>query len=66
MADEEKQTGNISRRSVIASAALVPVAFSTGSGMNAVTVPSRALPTRIPRFHPSWFLATDSDSESAT
>ena len=48
------------------SAALVPVVFSTGSGMNAVTEPSRALPMRIPRFQPSWFLETDSDSESAT
>jgi hypothetical protein len=48
------------------SAALVPVVFSTGSGMNAVTDPSRALPMRMPRFHPSWFRDTDSDSESAT
>jgi len=32
------------------SAALVLVALSTGSGMNAVTFPSFALPTRIPRF----------------
>src|SRR6516164_8368398 len=35
------------------SAALEPVAFSTGSGMKAVTDPSLALPTRMPRFQPS-------------
>ncbi len=47
------------------SAALVPVAFSTGSGMNAVTVPSRTLPTRMPRRHPSWLRDTDPNSELA-
>jgi hypothetical protein len=35
------------------SAALVPVALSTGSGMNAVTTPSLTRPTRMPRFQPS-------------
>ena len=34
--------------------------------IDAVTEPSFALPIRMPRFQPSWFLATDSDSESAT
>jgi len=34
--------------------------------MNTVTAPSFALPTRMPRFQPSWFFDTDSDSESAT
>jgi hypothetical protein len=48
------------------SAALEPVAFSAGSGMKAATEPSLALPTRMPRFQPSWFLETDSDSKSAT
>ena len=48
------------------SAALVVLLFSTGSGMNAVTEPSLALPIRMPRFQPSWFFETDSDSESAT
>jgi hypothetical protein len=48
------------------SAALVPVALSTGSGMKAVTAPSLTRPTRMPRFQPSWFLETDSDSGSAT
>ena len=33
------------------SAALVPVAASSGSGMNATTLPSFALPMRMPRFH---------------
>src|SRR5258707_93730 len=41
------------------SAALVPLIFSTGSGMRADTTPVLALPTRMPRFHPSWFCATD-------
>jgi hypothetical protein len=35
MADEDKQTGNISRRSVIASAALVPVAAITSAAQQA-------------------------------
>ena len=35
MAEEEKQTGNISRRSVIASAALVPVAAITSAAQTA-------------------------------
>jgi hypothetical protein len=34
--------------------------------MNARTEPSRALPIRIPRFHPVRSFATDPDSESAT
>jgi len=33
------------------SAALVFVAFSAGSGMNAVTRPSSIRPIRMPRFH---------------
>jgi len=39
--------------------------FSNGSGMKAVTEPYLAFPILIPRLHPSWFLATDSDSEAA-
>src|SRR5689334_13711582 len=38
----------------------------SGSGMNDFTEPSFALPMRMPRFHPSWLRATDSDSESVT
>ena len=34
--------------------------------MNAVTLPSFALPMRMPRFQPSWLRDTDFDSESAT
>src|SRR6185295_17928356 len=50
----------------IPSAALVPVAFSSGSGMKPRIFPSFRLPQRIPRFQPSWLRDTDSDSESAT
>jgi hypothetical protein len=45
------------------SAALVVVAFSTGSGMNAVTEPSRALPILIRRFRSIVILVADSDSD---
>src|SRR5688500_4476538 len=48
------------------SAALVLGGFSFGSGMNAVTFPSLALPIRMPRFHSFRVGATDPDSESAT
>src|SRR5207253_4332618 len=48
------------------SAALVVLTFSTGSGMNAVTSPVRALPTRMPRFQPTLRPGEISDSESAT
>ena len=37
MSDEEKQTGNISRRTVIASAALVPVAAITSAAQSAAS-----------------------------
>ena len=36
--------------------------FSSGSGMKAVTLPSRALPTRMPRFQPGLRLVFDSES----
>ncbi len=34
----------------------------SGSGMKAVTLPSFALPIRIPRFQPAFRLALDSES----
>src|SRR5262249_37387242 len=48
------------------SAGLVPVAFSSGSGMKYITLPSFALPMRMPRFQSWWLRETDFDSESAT
>ena len=49
-------------------AALVTAVPGEGSGINAVTDPSRALPTRIPRFHPGLcpYPSLSVDSESAT
>src|SRR5262249_50908575 len=53
---------------VTPSAALVTAAPGDGSGMNAATDPSRALPMRIPRFQPGCgaYVPPSADSESAT